>query len=102
MVRLAEILIGKGCELKIYDPNIDPDQLTGTNKEYIEEHVPHLGRLLVSDPGSLTEDVDLLVIGHKTEQSEALCDQISAATQVFDLVRLTSLSDKPNASGLYW
>jgi GDP-mannose 6-dehydrogenase len=102
MVRLAEILIGKGCELKIYDPNIDPNQLTGTNKEYIEEHVPHLGRLLVSDPDLLTEDVDLLVIGHKTKQSEALCDQISATTQVFDLVRLAGLADKPNVSGLYW
>ena len=102
MVRLAEILIGKGCELKIYDPNIDPNQLTGTNKEYIEKHVPHLGRLLVSNPDLLVEDVDLLVIGHKTKQSEALCDRISAATQVFDLVRLAGLSDKPNVSGLYW
>jgi GDP-mannose 6-dehydrogenase len=102
MVRLAEILIGKGCELKIYDPNIDPNQLTGTNKEYIEEHVPHLGRLLVSDPDLLIEDVDLLVIGHKTKQSEALCDRIPATTQVFDLVRLAGLSGKPNVSGLYW
>lgn len=102
MVRLAEILIGKGCELKIYDPNIDPNQLTGTNKEYIEKHVPHLGRLLVSNPDLLVEDVDLLVIGHKTKQSEALCDRISGATQVFDLVRLAGLSDKPNVSGLYW
>ena len=102
MVRLAEILIGKGCGLKIYDPNIDPNDLTGTNKEYIEKHVPHLGKLLVSEPGLLVEDVDLVVIGHKTEQSEALSNQISSTTQVLDLVRLTGLSDKPNVSGLYW
>jgi len=102
MVRLAEILIGKGCELKIYDPNIDPKEFTGTNKEYIETHVPHLGRLLVSKPELLVEDVDLLVIGHKTKQSEELSGQIPAEVPVLDLVRLDGLSGKPNASGLYW
>jgi len=102
LVRLAEILIGKGCELKIYDPNIDPNEFTGTNKDYIEKHLPHLGKLLVSDSDLLLEGIDLLVIGHKTEQSDALGKQIPAATEVLDLVRLTGLSDKPNVSGLYW
>jgi GDP-mannose 6-dehydrogenase len=62
-VELAERLLGKGYDLKIYDPNVSLAQLTGSNKEYIDKVIPHLSRLLV---GSLEElgACELLVIGH--------------------------------------
>jgi GDP-mannose 6-dehydrogenase len=102
LVRLAETLIGKGCELKIYDPNIDPSEFMGANKEYIEMHLPHLGKLLVTDPDMLAKDVDLIVIGHKTEQSKAFNDSLPTSIQVLDLVRLPDVADRSNVSGLYW
>ena len=46
-VELAERLLGKGYELKIYDPNVIAARLTGANKEYIDHVIPHLSRLLV-------------------------------------------------------
>jgi len=63
-VEMAERLLGKGYELKIYDPNVSLAQLTGSNKEYIDKVIPHLSRLLV---GSLEElvECELLVIGHR-------------------------------------
>ena len=63
-VELAEQLLGKGYDLKIYDPNVSLAQLTGSNKEYIDKVIPHLSRLLV---GSLEElaACELLVIGHR-------------------------------------
>lgn len=102
LVRLAEFLIGKGCELSIYDPNIDPAEFVGTNKAYIEEHLPHLGKLLVTNPTELTSAVDVVVIGHKTAQSEAYAKSIPDSVRVFDLVRLSAVLDRPNVSGLYW
>lgn len=102
LVRLAETLIGKGCDLKIYDPNIDPSEFTGANKDYMEKHLPHLGRLLVTDSDELSNSADVVVIGHKTRQSEDFAASLPEKTQVFDLVRLDSIVDKPNVSGLYW
>ncbi len=64
LVELAERLLGKGYDLKIFDPNVSVAQLTGSNKEYIHKVIPHLSRLLV---GSL-EDLaacELLVVGHR-------------------------------------
>lgn len=63
-VELAERLLGKGYELKIYDPNVSLARLTGSNKEYIDRVIPHLSRLLAT---SLDEfaDRELLVVGHK-------------------------------------
>jgi GDP-mannose 6-dehydrogenase len=102
LVRLAETLIGKGCELKIYDPNIDPAEFTGANKEYMEQHLPHLGKLLVNKPEMLSGSTGVIVIGHKTAQSEAFANELPEAIRIFDLVRLQSMIDKPNVSGLYW
>lgn len=63
-VELAERLLGKGFELKIYDPNVSLAQLTGANKEYINKVIPHLSRLLVDSLTALV-DCELLVVGHQ-------------------------------------
>ncbi len=62
-VELAERLLGKGYELRIYDPNVIAARLTGANKEYIDSVIPHLSRLLVPSLEEL-RDVELLIIGH--------------------------------------
>jgi GDP-mannose 6-dehydrogenase len=49
-VELAERLIGKGFEVKIYDPIVNPERLIGSNLRYIESHLPHLRRLLCATP----------------------------------------------------
>jgi GDP-mannose 6-dehydrogenase len=49
-VELAETLLGKGLELRIFDPIVDPATLVGTNRQYVDAKLPHLRRLLTSDP----------------------------------------------------
>ena len=41
-VELAERLIGKGFDVRIYDPIINPERLMGSNLRYIESRLPHL------------------------------------------------------------
>ena len=43
---LAERLIGKGFDMRIYDPIVNPERLIGSNLRYVESRLPHLGRLL--------------------------------------------------------
>jgi GDP-mannose 6-dehydrogenase len=49
-VELAERLIGKGFEVRIYDPIVNPERLIGSNLRYIETRLPHLRRLLATTP----------------------------------------------------
>jgi GDP-mannose 6-dehydrogenase len=49
-VELAELLVGKGVQLRIYDPIVRPDALFGANRRYVEDRLPHLHRLLVPSP----------------------------------------------------
>jgi GDP-mannose 6-dehydrogenase len=45
-VELAETLLGKGYEVRIYDPIVNPSTLIGTNRDYVASRLPHLHRIL--------------------------------------------------------
>lgn len=83
-VELAEQLLGKGYELRIYDPNVITARLKGANKEYIDRVIPHLSRLLVSTLEEL-RDAEALLIGHDYPGVAAL--RASSPASVIDLGR---------------
>ncbi|TAE52741.1 MAG: UDP-glucose/GDP-mannose dehydrogenase family protein, partial [Bacteroidetes bacterium] len=64
MVDLAESLIGKGYQLRIFDRNVKLSHITGTNKAYIDYHIPHLSRLMGEDIDQVVSEADIVVIGH--------------------------------------
>jgi GDP-mannose 6-dehydrogenase len=45
-LELAERLLGKGLEVKIYDPLVNPDRLVGSNLRHLESKLSHVNRLL--------------------------------------------------------
>jgi GDP-mannose 6-dehydrogenase len=63
-VELAERLLGKGFDVKIYDPNVSVARLVGANREYIERSIPHLSALLVSGLEEVGSGRDLVLVGH--------------------------------------
>jgi GDP-mannose 6-dehydrogenase len=75
-VELAERLLGKGYEIKIYDPNVSLADVTGSNKEYIEKMIPHLSRLLVPSAEDLSE-CQLLIVGHRYASSDRFLGETS-------------------------
>lgn len=62
-VLLAEALLGKGYDLRIYDPTVRMKSLVGNNKRFAENHLPHLTRLLCSQPQELLDHSELLILG---------------------------------------
>lgn len=48
-VDLAERLLGKGYDVRIYDPLVKPERLVGANRRHVEERLPHLNRLLTDN-----------------------------------------------------
>lgn len=63
LVILVETLLGRGYQIKIYDPNVLLSQLRGRNLAYVERHLPHLAALMVDDPKEVYEHASLLVLG---------------------------------------
>ena len=84
LVDLAETLIGKGYDLKIYDPDLKGRTIIGANLRYIEERLPHLSRLLVEDVADVPQPA-LVVLGKPMADVEAALDE---TLPLIDLVRL--------------
>ena len=61
-VELAERLIGKGFDVRIYDPVVNPARLVGANRRYVESKLPHLGRLLTHEPGEALRGADVAIV----------------------------------------
>lgn len=61
-VEVAERLLGKGFEVRIYDPEINPGRLTGANRRYVEARLPHLARLLASSPSDALRGADVAIV----------------------------------------
>jgi GDP-mannose 6-dehydrogenase len=62
-VELAERLVGKGYELRIYDPAVTHSHLVGANRHFILGRIPHLFGLLDDDLSSVVRAADVVVVG---------------------------------------
>lgn len=85
LVILAETLLGKGYDLRIYDPGVMLGGLRGTNLSYVDQHLPHLADLLVASPAELYAHAGLLVLG--TDVAERIEWRTAFAGPVIDLRR---------------
>jgi GDP-mannose 6-dehydrogenase len=67
-VIMAEKFIGKGMDLKVYDPHVSLSRLLGANRQYIENTIPHIASLMCESPIELIETSRALVIGQNDKQ----------------------------------
>jgi GDP-mannose 6-dehydrogenase len=61
-VELAERLIGKGFDVRIYEPSIAPGRLHGTNLQFIEKSIPHIWKLLLDTIDDLLQHAEVVVV----------------------------------------
>ncbi len=67
VVTLLEQLIGKGREVRVFDPRVRLDALYGSNRSFIQEAVPHIGRLLTGSLDQILAWSDHLVLAQKQD-----------------------------------
>lgn len=63
-VILAEALLGKGYQLRIYDRNVSLARLVGANRDYIDGQIPHLSSLLCDSMEEVLDNSDVIVVGN--------------------------------------
>ncbi len=86
VVGMLEHLIGKGRNLRVFDPHIQMDQIYGSNRDYVLSAIPHIGRLLTGSFEELAQWADHLVLTQKP--SPELAAKIkSSGKPVLDLAR---------------
>jgi GDP-mannose 6-dehydrogenase len=91
VVTLLEQLIGKGCEVRVFDPQILPQRIYGSNRQYLLAAIPHIEKLFDSSLEQMLAWADHLVITQKP--GPALARLIGASRlPVLDLVNAVPTS----------
>lgn len=85
VLALLEHLIGKGRELRIFDPHIRLEAIYGSNRRFILEHIPHVGRLLDDRLEDTLSWAQHVVIAQKPEP-DTLARITGAGLPITDLV----------------
>ncbi len=98
-VSLAEALIGKGIELRIYDPIVNLDRLVGANRRYLTERLPHVARNLSADLDDVLRDAECVVVAQA--DAEVLRAVSRLEVPVIDLTG-GAAADLPAVTGLAW
>jgi GDP-mannose 6-dehydrogenase len=89
-VEMVERLIGKGLEVRIYDREVALSQLHGSNRDFIEKTLPHIGELISDSLGAVITAADTVVITKSLPdtENEAIVRHLRPGQLVLDLVRL--------------
>ncbi|HWR17299.1 MAG TPA: UDP-glucose/GDP-mannose dehydrogenase family protein [Terriglobales bacterium] len=86
-VVLAKRLLGEGCQLKIWDDHVRLGQLIGSNRQFIEDVIPHIGSLLCEDMNKVVEESEIIVVGTNAVDRKALRAKLRPSQTIVDLVR---------------
>ena len=84
-VEVAERLIGKGFEVRIWDPIINPERLVGANLQHVQQRLPHLSRILAATPEDALAVSEVAVVS-STEPAVVGALLATSPAHVIDLV----------------
>jgi GDP-mannose 6-dehydrogenase len=88
LVHFIKHLIGEGLLIRIWDRDVSLGRLVGSNRQYIEDVIPHIGSLLCSTVEEVVRGTDAVVIGSKAVCSQELHTLLRPEQTVIDFVNL--------------
>jgi GDP-mannose 6-dehydrogenase len=98
VVELAERLLGKGFDLRVYDRNVNMAQVNGTNRDYVLNKIPHISRLMVPSMDELLAHAQTIVIGNSAPEFKDVPSAMVKGQVLIDLVRIV---DMRSVAGVY-
>jgi GDP-mannose 6-dehydrogenase len=100
-VQLVKQLLGEGREIRIWDDNVSLGRLIGSNRQYIEEVIPHIGALLCSDLKTAVAGAEIIVLGTRAVDREILSGVLESGQLVIDLVNIEKSRRLPASDGYH-
>jgi GDP-mannose 6-dehydrogenase len=85
-VELIKRLLGEGRQVAIWDRDVCLGRLVGSNRQFIAESIPHIGRLLSADLEEVVREAEVVVIGTKIDSAvQAMLNTLRPDQTVIDL-----------------
>ena len=98
IVEVIERLIGKGYDLRLYDKNVNMASLTGANRDYILNHIPHISRIMQTSIDDVLAHAEVIVVGNGAPEFREALKRVRPGVEVIDFVRV---ADRKSVAGEY-
>jgi GDP-mannose 6-dehydrogenase len=103
LIELIEHLLGKGYDLRIYDRNVRLASLTGANRDFILNRIPHISRLMVDNVQLVLDHAETVVIGNSDPVFKEVLAQDHNGHVIVDFVRIADIPSKEGRyDGICW
>jgi GDP-mannose 6-dehydrogenase len=86
-VQVIKRLLGEGCQVRVWDQDVSLGRLAGSNRQYIEEVIPHIGSLLSASFEEVVRGGEVVVIATKVDNDQ-LARLVTTEQIVIDLINL--------------
>ena len=102
-LELAERLLGKGYEVRIYDKNVNVSRLMGKNREFLFQKLPHINELLFENVDQFLNGLGVLVLVNKDDDCERALSAAAVITEIIDFAGLAKEhSRRSHYEGICW
>jgi GDP-mannose 6-dehydrogenase len=78
-----------GIRVLVHDPDVQPDTMLGSNREYLERQLPQINQILRPRVEEVLQDCEVVVVSQKRPEFIAALQKMSGSPTVLDLVRLS-------------
>jgi GDP-mannose 6-dehydrogenase len=103
LIEVIERLIGKGYDLRIYDKSVKIASLTGANRGFILNRIPHISRLMVDGIDRVLDHAQTIVIGNKDPEFTQVPARMRDDQVMVDFVRIANRgSEEGKYDGICW
>ncbi len=87
-VAIVKRLIGEGSDVRVWDPNVCLGVLLGSNRQFIEKTIPHIGKLLTDSLDEVLAFADTVVLATSSLKADAIRARLRPGQKLVNLVQL--------------
>jgi GDP-mannose 6-dehydrogenase len=92
MVILVKRLLGEGCHVSIWDKEVIMGSLIGSNKQFIQDVIPHVGSLLSDDLDHVLAQSEVVVLCTNSIKKAEVEKRLAPNQVLIDLMHLSPIS----------
>ena len=103
-VLLIKKLLGEGYQAQIWDENVFMGRIMGSNRQFIEDNIPHLGSLLTNDIEAVVRESEIILIGTRVDKAklESLLQPHHIVIDLINLHKHNRVSHEGEYEGICW
>lgn len=105
VVPIIETLLGRGFTISVFDENVVPNQLIGSNRAFLDRELPHIASLMRKTMNEVIDESEVLVVTNGSSAFQEIATVAREDQIIIDLVgnsKAVSKQRNGNYQGICW